>query len=139
MNRSNPFATLSLTWALCGIVLLVQACSVNPIARAETAEQRLYAVYGTYVILEETVADIVESDSTPTSSRNRLISTVENTRPVILSMVQAYEEYQDVLAEFQANETTEDRLQFAIDNMVGWVTRSESLVDNLRSQLRGER
>jgi hypothetical protein len=131
----RAFAALSLVMlAVLGTALT--ACTVNPVSRAETAEQRVYAVYGSYVILEEQIADLVEGESTPDGVRRRLISGVERTRPVVESMVSAYHEYQTVLAQYQENRTSEAQLTFALDNMAEWVQRAEGFLTNLRTEIR---
>lgn len=47
---------------LAGAVLLLAACAVQ---RAETPEQRAYALYATFVIAQEAAADLVENPATP--------------------------------------------------------------------------
>lgn len=118
--------------------LFLSACqSANPIAAAETDEQRAYAAYGTFVIFQEKAADLAEDANIPRGARLRIISAEERARPVAESLLEAYVEFITIRAEFDAGETTEARLVTAANSLNNWVTRLAPLVNELVRNIKG--
>ena len=125
-------------WLLLCFTALLQGCAgSNPIAAADTPEQRAYAAYGTFVIAQETAADLVEDASIPDGVRLRIISAEERAKPVADSLLDAYTEYLIIKAEFDAGDTSESRLVIAANNLDDWVTQLAPLVAELLRNIKG--
>lgn len=124
------------TFLLLLVALGLQACaSVNPIAAAETTEQRAYAMYGTFVIASEKAADLAENASLPRSVRLGLVDAEEDARPVVESMLEVLAEYETIRAQVDAGETSEDRLVIVANNLNSWVDRVAPLINRLISRV----
>jgi len=111
-------------WLVVGFALV--ACeSINPVGKAETLEQRAFAVYGTYVIFAEQAADLAENDALPRSVRLALVTAEERTSPVIESLLNAVQDLQAL-----NSSTTRTSLE-------SWVDRALPLVNDLVRSVRG--
>jgi len=138
--RRRPW-DLSVIWAMLaavGVSVLVQSCATSPVAQAETLEQRVYAVYGTFVIMEERVATMVEEDSTlPRDVQLGMIRAVQAAEPAIDSMLAGYASYLEARAQFAAGMTNPERIAVVTANLASWVEEADGLVDSLREVARG--
>jgi hypothetical protein len=122
MNRVLHYAFP--LWLVMGLALV--ACeSINPVGKAETLEQRAYAVYGTYVLFAEKAADLAENDALSRSVRLGLVDAEERTSPVIASLLNAVQEMQTL-----NNSTTRASLE-------GWVDRALPLINDLVRSVKG--
>ena len=135
MNRPIPI------WQgfyLLVMMLVLQACAAsNPMAKAETVEQRAFAAYGTFVIFEEQAAKLIQSGEL-TSSTVRAIGRADAAaKPVADSLLDATLEFAAIRAEFEAGETGEDRFISAMNELNGWVERAMPLINNLVSSVQG--
>ena len=122
------------------LLLLVglQGCaSVNPIAAAETAEQRAYAAYGTFVIFQEKAVDLVGEESISSAVRLRIIAAEERAKPVADSLLDAYVTFLAVKAEFNAGNTSQERYVAAATSLDDWITRLAPMVNELIRTLQG--
>ena len=125
-------------WLLLCFSALLQGCAnTNPVAAADTPEQRAYAAYGTFVIAQETAADLVEDASIPDGVRLRIISAEERAKPVADSLLDAYTEYLIIKAEFDEGRTGDQRLIIAANNLDDWVTQLAPLVAELLRNIKG--
>ena len=119
-------------------MLALQACgTANPIARAETVEQKAYAAYGTFVIIEEQAAKAVSSGELPRSAVVRIADADKRAKPVADSLLDATLEYEQIRAEYEAGGVGEERLVSAINNLNGWVERLAPLIRNLSAAVKG--
>ncbi len=126
-------------WLMLWLFALAGCQGANPIKAAETPEQRAYAAYGTFVIAQETAADLVEDASIPDGVRLRIIQAEERAKPVADSLLDAYMGFLIVKAEFDAGETTEQRLVTAANELDDWVTQLAPLISELLRNIRGAR
>ena len=126
-------------WLLLWLVALSGCQSANPMRPAETPEQRAYAAYGTFVIAQETAADLVEQENIPRGVRLRIIQAEERAKPVADSLLDAYTEYLIIKAEFDAGDTSEQRLVIAAESLDDWVTQLAPLVAELLRNVKGAR
>lgn len=124
-------------WLFLWLFALAGCQSANPMRAAETPEQRAYAAYGTFVIAQETAADLVERDTIPRGVRLRIIQAEERAKPVADSLLDAYTEFLIVKAEFEAGDTSEQRLVIASENLNDWVTQLAPLVAELLRNVKG--
>lgn len=122
------------------MLLLVglQGCAgTNPIAAAETNEQRAYAAYGTFVIMQEKAADIVEGTDIPRGAKLRVIGAEERAKPIADSLLDAYTEYLVIRAEYEAGQTSEERFITAANSLDNWVTQLVPLLNELIRNIKG--
>ena len=111
-------------WLVMGFALV--ACeSINPVGKAETLEQRAYAVYGTYVLFAEKAADLAENDALPRSVRLGLVNSEERASPVVTSLLNAMQDMQAL-----NNSTTRTSLE-------SWIDRALPLINDLVRSVKG--
>ena len=126
------------TFYLLAIMLLLQACAgANPIAKAETTEQRAFATYGTFVIIEEQAAKLVSSGQIPDSAVRAIARADAQVKPVADSLLDATLEFAVIKAEFEAGATGEERFVRAMNELNSWVERARPLIANLISAVQG--
>ena len=126
-----------LAWLILCLTALTACQSANPIRAAETSEQRAYAAYGTFVIFQEMAADLVEQPSIPRNAKLAIVKAEERAKPVADSLLEAYVEFISVKAEFQAGNTSQDKLITASTRLDDWVTRLAPLVNELLRTIKG--
>ena len=126
------------TFYLLAIMLLLQACAgASPIAKAETTEQRAFATYGTFVIIEEQAAKLVSSGQIPDSAVRAIARADAQVKSVADSLLDATLEFAVIRAEFEAGGTGEEQFVRAMNELNGWVERARPLIANLISAVRG--
>ena len=120
------------TFLLLLTALGLQACaSINPIAAAETPDQRAYAIFGTFTIFSEKAADLAENTSLPRSIRLGLVNAQEDARPIVMSMLEVLDEYETIKAQIDAGGTGQNRFVIVANNLNSWVDRVAPLVKRL--------
>jgi hypothetical protein len=116
----------------------LQGCgAANPVARAETVEQKAYATYGTFVIIEEQAAKLVSSGQIPDRAVRAIASADARAKPVADSLLDALMEFEQIRDEFEAGGTGEARYVAAVDNLNDWIARAGPLINNLVSAVKG--
>lgn len=126
------------TFYLLILMLALQACgSANPLAKAETTEQRAFATYGTFVIIEEQAAKLVSSGSIPDSAIRAIGRADAQAKPVADSLLDATLEFTVIKAEYEAGGSGEEKFVRAMNELNGWVERARPLVANLIAAVRG--
>ncbi len=124
-------------WLMLWLFALAGCQTANPIAAAETPEQRAFAAYGTFVILQETAADLAEDPAIPRGAKLRIIQAEERAKPVADSLLDAYTAFLIVKAEFDAGETSEQRFAIASKELNDWVTDLAPLMNELIRNIKG--
>jgi hypothetical protein len=100
---------------------LVSACgSLNPIARAQTAEQKAYALYGEFVVLEEQVVAAVQNAQVPTNFRKALAEADSVAKPIADQLLDAAGAVRRIRAELDQGAKTEEKLLTATLNLQRW-------------------
>jgi len=107
------------------LVVVASCASINPVGKAETLEQRAYAVYGMYVVFAEKAADLAENDALPDSVRLGLVTAEERASPVVASLLAAAEDMQTL-----NNSTTRTSLE-------AWIDRALPLINDLVRSVKG--
>ena len=138
MNQLTMRVRQIQTFYLLAIIFALQACAgSNPIAAAETAEQRAFATYGTFVIIEEQAAKLVSSGQIPDSAVRAIARADAQVKSVADSLLDATLEFAVIRAEFEAGGTGEEQFVRAMNELNGWVERARPLIANLISAVRG--
>ena len=138
MFRSHrSFALVSVIWALVGLLTLA-GCAGTPVGQAKTLEQKVYALYGSFVIIQEQVAELTaEGSGLNRDTQLQLIRTVQRGQPVIDAMLDSFEEYEKARANLSDDESAADYIETVTASLENWVEQADSLVNSLRSALRG--
>lgn len=79
-------------WLLCAYahLLLLSACTIfDPISRAETTEQKAWALYGTFVVFQEQAAKLVVSPEVSESVKERIRSLDRAAHPLSQNLFDA--------------------------------------------------
>lgn len=131
-----------MTWfrkTMLGVMCAVlAACAANPIRQAETVEQRAYAAYGTFVILEETAVRLTAPGSAlPVETQRAIVTAAETAQPVVDTLSATLREYEVAKADFAAAKTEAPVFQVVVDKLGDWVTRAEVALSSLRAAVRG--
>ncbi len=126
------------TFYMLAIMFALQACAItDPIAKAETTEQRAFATYGTFVIIEEQAAKLVSSGQLSDSAVRAIARADAQVKSVADSLLNATLEFTVIRAEFEAGETGEERFVRAMNELNSWVERARPLIANLITAVRG--
>ena len=120
------------------IAFALQACAAyNPVSKAETTEQRAYAIYGTFVIVEEAAAELIASGTLSDDTVLAIAAADERAKPTADLLIEALEEYLVIKAQLAAGESTQEQLDIAVTNLNLWVERVVPLVNTLRAAVEG--
>ena len=88
------------------IMIGLQACAAsNPISKAETTEQRAFATYGTFVIIEEQAAKLVSSGELTRSAVIAIGRADERAKPVADTLLDATLEFTVMRIEYESSGT----------------------------------
>lgn len=134
------------TFLLLVVMLALQACgTANPLARAETVEQKAYAAYGTFVIFEEQGAKLVASGEIPRSAVIRIGEADRRAKPVADNLLEATLEFEQVRDEYETCnsalpddcDTKQEKFISGLNSLDGWVTRFGPLLNSLTAAIKG--
>jgi hypothetical protein len=117
--------------------LAVGCAQFNPIARADTTQQKALAAYGSLVIGVEQISELLRPDTLPDNVQERLIALAERSAALASAGLAAYNQAEEARADFAADVAAEGRLTAALNNLDGWVTRAEPVVNDLKAAIRG--
>lgn len=131
-------------------VVVLSACSLNPIKEAETFEQKAYALYGTYVIFQGKAAELVRDSAVSDRVKTALREADRVSYPVAEGLVDAAGEVtriRDILDECEDLElpetnpvctpSNERRLANALTNLSTIYFSAQPVLLNLVSVVKG--
>ena len=123
----------------CLLLLIgLEGCAAsNPLAQAETVEQKAYAAYGSFVIAEEQAAKLVSSGQLTNSQTIAIGVADERAKAVVDDLIAAVLEFEEIQAEFRRFGTGEQRYINAMNSLNNWTERLVPLINNLLSAVRG--
>lgn len=100
---------------------LLPGCANNPVAAAQDVEQRAYAVYGSFVIVEEQAAKIVSDPNVPAAVKQALRGADARAKPSADALLGSLQAFQTTAAQLKGSGGSPDatRLQNAIDAAAG--------------------
>ena len=120
------------TFFLLAIMLLLQACAAsNPVAKAETIEQRAFATYGTFVIIEEQAAKLVSSGQIPDSAVRAIARADSQVKSVADALLDTTLEFVVIRVEFEAGVTSEEKFVRTMNELNAWIERTRPLIATL--------
>lgn len=123
----------------CLLLLIgLQGCAAsNPLAQAETVEQKAYAAYGSFVIAEEQAAKLVSSGQLTNNQIIAIGRADERAKAVVDDLIAAVLEFEKIQEEFRRFGTGEQRYINAMNSLNNWTERLVPLINNLLSAVRG--
>ena len=123
----------------CLLLLIgLQGCAAsNPLAQAETVEQKAYAAYGSFVIAEEQAAKLISSGQLNNSQTIAIGRADERAKAVVDDLLVAVLEFETIKAEFEEFGSGEQRYVNAMNSLNNWTERILPLIDNLLAAVRG--
>lgn len=129
--------------ASAALVILLAGCSwfqgANPLAVAETAEQKAFAWYGIYVATQEAALSIVSSPETPLNVKQGIASVNGQVQPAANNMRDSAVLVFEIREQLAAGETGEEQLVIATDNLASWTAQAVPLITNFRKLVEAQR
>lgn len=129
---------------------MLAACLSNPVKKAETFEQKAFALYGTYVIFQGRAADLVQDTTVPDQVKQALREADKVAYPAAESLVDAAAtvgEIRDIIDMCENLElpevnpactpSNERRLANAITNLSMIYFKAQPIVLNLVATVKG--
>lgn len=122
--------------ALLAMAAMLAACAnLNPIAVAQTPEQKYAAVKLTYDALLTPAETLVADTAVPAQVRRALQDTVAQSGDVYRSLNRAYADY-IVARETFTGADREQRLAVVAGALDGWITQLEGHIDSIAAALK---
>ena len=123
----------------CLLLLIgLEGCAAsNPLAQAETVEQKAYAAYGTFVIAEEQAAKLVSSGQLNNSQIIAIGKADERAKAVVDDLIAAMLEFEEIKDEFKRFGTGEQRYINSMNDLNNWTARLVPLINNLLAATQG--
>ena len=116
----------------------LQGCvASNPLAQAETVEQKAYAAYGSFVIAEEQAAKLVSSGQLNNSQKIAIGRADERAKDVVDDLLAAVLEFEAIKAEYEEFGTGESRYIASMNSLSNWTERLVPLINNLLAAVKG--
>lgn len=138
-RRTLWFAILQTVFAAGIVALSMSGCqSTNAIAAANTPDQKAYALYGTFVILEEQAATLMTNPATSPKLRSAVRVADARAKPSADALVKALKDYEAAAAEVKAGGTgAAALLTTATVNLNTWIGTATTDISTLVSAVKG--
>jgi len=134
--KFNQFAATLLVAA----VAALSACgTLNPLSHAQTLQQKAYAQYGVFVVIEEQAAAIVQEPTVPASAKQAVARADAVAKPVADKLLAAILAVDQIREDIRAGRTTEDKLVIATANLQKWYDEVVPLLNDLVAAVKGAR
>lgn len=117
---------------------LVSACQTNPVAHAQTIDQKAYALYGTFVVFEEQAAVIIRQPSVPGDVRGAIRKADAAAKPVADKLVDAAHQYTVIKIELEAGTNSNEKMIIATANLEKWIHDAQPLIEELVRSVGGK-
>jgi hypothetical protein len=119
------------------VISTLVGCAANPFKVAETPEQRAFALFGTFVALEETAADIIEDPNVSEEVKARIRTTDQQAQPIVQGMYDAAQLVVRLRAEYGVDPeaTPLQRVTSAIQSLENWIIQARPVVAALQTAI----
>lgn len=125
---------------LVAVALLLSACgTLNPLSHAQTAEQKAYALYGEFVVVEEQAAAVVGDSSVPSTFRAAIVNADSAAKPVADSLLDAAVAAKSVRDDLAQGKSTDEKVAIATANLLQWYAALSEKLANLVSAVKEAR
>lgn len=123
-------ATALLTCALQG------CASTNAVSAAATRDQKAYALYGTFVVVEEQAAKLVTDPNIPASVKGAVRASDSKAKPTADTLVKALHQYDAAVAAVKAG-GADSALGVAAANLDLWIGQATTDISALVAAVQG--
>lgn len=131
VNKIAAMVLMVATFAL-------SACgTLNPLSHAQTAEQKAYALYGEFVVVEEQAAAAVQDPAVPSNVRHAIAAADAAAKPVADELLKTAAVVKGIREDLAAGKTTEEKLVVATANLQRWYTELSQQLPRLADAVRG--
>lgn len=114
------------------LLLCLAACaSINPLGYAESAEQKAYALYGTFVVFEEQAAKAYADPVTPVKAKQALSRADRVAKPAVDALMIAAREVIRLRRDYDAGKITKDNFIEAVDRLEALYEQTRPAVEDL--------
>lgn len=148
MKAFKAFCVVWLAGVATAVLFTLQGCAANPVAEAETVEQKAYALYGVYVIAQGKAAALFKDPAVPEKVKAALKMANDTSYPVSVSLVDATQEVGEIRAilnrcpespvpDDACVPTNQVRLQNAINNLSAIYFRAQPVLLNMVVTVKG--
>jgi hypothetical protein len=124
-------------WVALAIVTIAACAQFNPIAQAETVQQKALAAYGSVTIGVEQIAALLAPDTLPDNVQTPLIAAAEKGGAFAKAGLKAYTEAEAATAAFKVDAAEQGRFNATMASLDSWLTKSGPVIDDLKAALRG--
>lgn len=107
-----------------GLTCLAPGCASNPVNAAQDTEQRAYAVYGSFVIMEEQGARLVSDPNIPVRIKIAIQGADAKAKPSADGLLKALNDFLTAKATLATGATASDPLSVASANLNTWITQA---------------
>lgn len=119
-------------WTLLAIAAFgLPGCASNPVTAAQDSEQRAYAIYGTFVIVEEQGANVIGSATVPDAIKHAIKIADAKAKPSADALLQAVRDFDNASHDFKQGTNTASDLQIATTHLQQWVIQAQADVSAL--------
>lgn len=115
-------------------VLTLAACASNPFSVAKTTEQKAYASYGTFVVMEQQGAKLIEDATVPVAVKRAIQRADAKAKPAADQLKLAVDQYLSIQRDLSASP---DKKQEAAANLSKWYTNAKPTVECLLKVVSG--
>lgn len=120
---------------LCSLVFVaLVGCASNPFQSAKTTEQKAFATYGTFVVMEELGASLMNNPQVSTSVKRAIQRVDAKASPASAQGLKIVFEYVNIKNDLNASP---DKKAAAAANLTKWYNDSKPLVDCLSKIISG--
>lgn len=132
-----------------GMVILT-ACSTNPVAQGDTFEQKSFALYGTYVIFQGKAAELHQDSATPVKVAEALSAADRVAHPLAEALVDGALTVQDIRETLEAcrlpepsvppekcKNTNEQQLAIALTNLSSLYFKAKPAILGIVAAVKG--
>jgi len=118
-------------------VSCIPGCKMNPVSTAQTLDQKAYAVYGTFVVMEESAAGLKRDPNVAPQVKLKLVAADARAKPSADALLRALRDYDAATLALKAGDGTASQLSIATANLNTWIAQATADVDALVTAVHG--
>lgn len=123
-----------------GLLAVGAGCATTPsdvFKAADTDAQRAYAVYGTFTVLEEQAAALVEDPAVKPEIKRAIAAADARAKPIVDAMLDTAKVYDDIKEDVQKGVKDKTLLYTVASSLSAWLKNAIPAVENLASAIKG--
>lgn len=126
-----PGVLVPMVWLLACLSLILPGCVTAPVNAAQTPEQKAYAVYGTFVVLEERAAALASLPTVPATVKKALKEADALAKPSADALALATEHYTAVSNLLKTGLATPEQVAAALTTLTSWAAQTQADMQTL--------